>query len=309
MATSSPSKGKSARNQVEKAVSSTDHQLGQAHSDDDDHDQHPEPAPTRASKKRTKSGCLTCRKRRIKCDEARPTCQNCTKSKRHCDGYFQRVLFKPANIDFRHFQNGATAITFPPGTLAMPMDLEALQQQSTFAGQPQLRPRPVPEYAPSTQPYSHPYQNSQSPQNTQLNFAAGTSDHVTDVQAPVWSTRPPPASFGLSSSDYSNIHQPQTMVLQPPFVAGGYGQNQNMHVVPSSLDSAHYSQLAHQHRPSVPPANMPLQAQVRHDQVPYPDPTFSTPCTYSQQDTYQRSRDSVTSGKLRLITINTVMIR
>ncbi|KAK0717883.1 hypothetical protein B0T26DRAFT_776982 [Lasiosphaeria miniovina] len=38
-------------------------------------------------KRRTKTGCLTCRKRRIKCDEAHPTCGNCKKSKRECLGY------------------------------------------------------------------------------------------------------------------------------------------------------------------------------------------------------------------------------
>ncbi|KAI5808737.1 hypothetical protein DFH27DRAFT_522152 [Peziza echinospora] len=38
-------------------------------------------------KRRTKTGCLTCRKRRIKCDEAHPTCKNCAKSKRECMGY------------------------------------------------------------------------------------------------------------------------------------------------------------------------------------------------------------------------------
>ncbi|RVD83369.1 uncharacterized protein DFL_007758 [Arthrobotrys flagrans] len=51
--------------------------------------------PTRVSKKRTKTGCLTCRKRRIKCGEERPTCNNCVKSKRVCEGYSQRVVFKP----------------------------------------------------------------------------------------------------------------------------------------------------------------------------------------------------------------------
>ncbi|EGX50197.1 hypothetical protein AOL_s00076g272 [Orbilia oligospora ATCC 24927] len=50
--------------------------------------------PTRVSKKRTKTGCLTCRKRRIKCGEERPTCNNCVKSKRVCEGYSQRVVFK-----------------------------------------------------------------------------------------------------------------------------------------------------------------------------------------------------------------------
>ncbi|KAB5523859.1 hypothetical protein GE09DRAFT_1194821 [Coniochaeta sp. 2T2.1] len=38
-------------------------------------------------KRRTKTGCLTCRKRRIKCDEAHPKCNNCHKSKRECLGY------------------------------------------------------------------------------------------------------------------------------------------------------------------------------------------------------------------------------
>ncbi|KAF2401383.1 hypothetical protein EJ06DRAFT_390107 [Trichodelitschia bisporula] len=38
-------------------------------------------------KRRTKTGCLTCRKRRIKCDEEHPTCRNCQKSKRECLGY------------------------------------------------------------------------------------------------------------------------------------------------------------------------------------------------------------------------------
>ncbi|TAQ90278.1 hypothetical protein B7494_g1398 [Chlorociboria aeruginascens] len=45
-------------------------------------------------KKRTKTGCLTCRRRRIKCGEEKPICQNCIKSKRQCEGYNQRVVFK-----------------------------------------------------------------------------------------------------------------------------------------------------------------------------------------------------------------------
>ncbi|KAI7922605.1 hypothetical protein M0657_005508 [Pyricularia oryzae] len=47
-----------------------------------------------AVKKRTKTGCLTCRKRRIKCDEQKPTCNNCIKSKRQCTYGSQRVIFK-----------------------------------------------------------------------------------------------------------------------------------------------------------------------------------------------------------------------
>jgi len=52
------------------------------------------PSTNAKMRKRTKTGCLTCRKRRIKCGEERPTCGNCIKSKRQCEGYNQRVVFK-----------------------------------------------------------------------------------------------------------------------------------------------------------------------------------------------------------------------
>lgn len=42
---------------------------------------------TQEIKRRTKTGCLTCRRRRIKCDEQHPMCKNCCKSERICLGY------------------------------------------------------------------------------------------------------------------------------------------------------------------------------------------------------------------------------
>ncbi|KAK0621711.1 hypothetical protein B0T17DRAFT_494325, partial [Bombardia bombarda] len=57
-------------------------------------------------KRRTKTGCLTCRKRRIKCDEAHPSCNNCKKSKRECLGY--DPIFKQ--------QQGPAAIQPAPNT-------------------------------------------------------------------------------------------------------------------------------------------------------------------------------------------------
>jgi hypothetical protein len=35
--------------------------------------------------KRTRTGCLTCRERHLKCDETKPTCNNCSKSQRECN--------------------------------------------------------------------------------------------------------------------------------------------------------------------------------------------------------------------------------
>ncbi|KAJ6014302.1 hypothetical protein N7540_008893 [Penicillium herquei] len=42
---------------------------------------------SRKSTRRSRNGCRTCRARHIKCDEAPGACNNCTSTKRHCDGY------------------------------------------------------------------------------------------------------------------------------------------------------------------------------------------------------------------------------
>ncbi|EMT72498.1 hypothetical protein NOF04DRAFT_13942 [Fusarium oxysporum II5] len=52
-------------------------------------------APKPASRGRTKvkTGCATCRIRKIKCDEAKPFCEKCVKTGRKCDGY--ESVFRP----------------------------------------------------------------------------------------------------------------------------------------------------------------------------------------------------------------------
>ncbi|PNS19850.1 Multidrug resistance regulator 1 [Sphaceloma murrayae] len=57
-------------------------------------------AGKREIKRRTKTGCLTCRKRRIKCDEGHPSCRNCQKSKRECLGY--DPIFKSQGPETNH---------------------------------------------------------------------------------------------------------------------------------------------------------------------------------------------------------------
>ncbi|KAG4433935.1 hypothetical protein IFR05_010580 [Cadophora sp. M221] len=49
---------------------------------------------TRKSKPKVRTGCLTCKVRRVKCDEAKPHCNRCIKAGLTCDGYKQ--LTKPA---------------------------------------------------------------------------------------------------------------------------------------------------------------------------------------------------------------------
>jgi hypothetical protein len=44
---------------------------------------------------KTRDGCLVCKKRRVKCDERKPTCIRCARSGLQCDGYAipQAILF------------------------------------------------------------------------------------------------------------------------------------------------------------------------------------------------------------------------
>ncbi|KAH6672901.1 hypothetical protein B0J14DRAFT_563399 [Halenospora varia] len=41
----------------------------------------------RTSTEKVRTGCITCKQRHIKCDEAKPYCRNCLKSRGHCEGY------------------------------------------------------------------------------------------------------------------------------------------------------------------------------------------------------------------------------
>ncbi|KAK4162758.1 hypothetical protein QBC43DRAFT_72567 [Cladorrhinum sp. PSN259] len=78
----------------------------------------------RTSKPKVKTGCNNCKQRRIKCDEQRPECYNCVRSKKVCSGYpppprsarpFEevRIAPKPATIASAP-PPGRSAITLPP---------------------------------------------------------------------------------------------------------------------------------------------------------------------------------------------------
>ncbi|CDK26799.1 unnamed protein product [Kuraishia capsulata CBS 1993] len=45
-------------------------------------------------RRRTRTGCLTCRKRRVKCDERKPFCYNCERSRKVCSGYENPAFVK-----------------------------------------------------------------------------------------------------------------------------------------------------------------------------------------------------------------------
>ncbi|KAK1990968.1 hypothetical protein LX36DRAFT_591473 [Colletotrichum falcatum] len=45
---------------------------------------------SRTSTPKVRTGCVTCKKRHVKCDEAKPHCGNCLQSRRPCEGYLVR---------------------------------------------------------------------------------------------------------------------------------------------------------------------------------------------------------------------------
>ncbi|KAK2749490.1 C6 zinc finger domain protein [Colletotrichum kahawae] len=68
------------------------------------------PRANRTKNTKSRSGCVTCKKRRIRCDEAKPSCLNCAKSKRTCEGYIQ----KPAAADLPNFLGERRTILIKP---------------------------------------------------------------------------------------------------------------------------------------------------------------------------------------------------
>jgi Fungal Zn(2)-Cys(6) binuclear cluster domain len=159
----------------------------------------PEPTLNPRLRKRTKTGCLTCRKRRVKCGEERPTCGNCIKSKRHCEGYSQRVVFKPPIEG----GPGGSASTIPFHTGALP------NAQPPF-------PRPAP--FPGEQIYS-------SVQDQQPQYGIPIDDHGQPI--------PFSAQLGVFSGQTPQFQLPQSFTL--PVISP---QPNNFNSVPPALQSS-----------------------------------------------------------------------
>ncbi|KAH7182424.1 uncharacterized protein B0J16DRAFT_373058 [Fusarium flagelliforme] len=77
-----------------------------------------------AGGRKTKTGCATCRIRKIKCDEAKPFCQKCVKTGRTCDGYESvfRSFASPATNDSRSRR------VSPDSTTTAPLDATSLNR-------------------------------------------------------------------------------------------------------------------------------------------------------------------------------------
>lgn len=91
---------------------------------------------------RTKTGCLTCRRRKKKCDEQKPECQNCIKGGFVCSGYqpqkgnWLKQDQKPQVVNIESKDPNYV----PPGPYGMP----ATNQYGQTVHQPKQNPLPAP---------------------------------------------------------------------------------------------------------------------------------------------------------------------
>ncbi|KAM5347381.1 hypothetical protein ACJ41O_010386 [Fusarium nematophilum] len=81
------------------------------------------PKRRRTGRPKSRSGCLTCKSRRVKCDERLPTCARCEKAKVVCEGY--AIRRRPSDKTSRKI--GALQALAPRPLDPSPKDLCALQ--------------------------------------------------------------------------------------------------------------------------------------------------------------------------------------
>ncbi|KAI1371996.1 hypothetical protein F4677DRAFT_276635 [Hypoxylon crocopeplum] len=141
---------------------------------------------------RTKTGCLTCRKRKKKCDETKPQCTNCVRGGFVCHGYpnqrgYPKMENKPAAVPLESKDPSYV----PPGAYGMP------QQQSSYV----IPPPPPPKRDPPAQPYRG--------QSLRIEPVQGRPIMSEDIRPPA-STLPTPTPSAtspenkLSSISYNN---------------------------------------------------------------------------------------------------------
>ena len=113
---------------------------------------------------RTKTGCLTCRERKKKCDEGKPTCNNCERGGFHCKGYSTSStshLLKSSHSRDHHpiqAKNGVYEPTGPPQPYPHPPHPQYMPpgpapffppRDSDHRGRPPPPPPPPQELQPS----------------------------------------------------------------------------------------------------------------------------------------------------------------
>lgn len=230
------------------------------------------PATNPKMRKRTKTGCLTCRKRRIKCGEERPTCANCIKSKRQCEGYNQRVVFKPPIGDWPNHPGAVTSLQYHnsmlPGTRTSgyrPAQSAVQPQDNTLTS---IQPRPITQFE---------YAVETGPTLAHLNTQAFVSNNQPYRQDPSYQQP-------LSSPHHQPpLHSPHHQIPTPTSAASYFPQ-------PSPVHAVFQGQRTHETNAGYQESQQYLQNQFQHVPVTYDSHVDQKPSVSqaSQEQDYHR---------------------
>ncbi|KAJ5907591.1 hypothetical protein N7495_000273 [Penicillium taxi] len=125
-----------------------------------------QPASDHKKHKRTRSGCFTCRSRRIKCDESRPICERCRRGNRDCTYPLPNSTKAASRAAAKSRSSHASALASdspkrPEIDESSPLEPIIDEEEPDNAG-PISRSSPMSIGAGPPQPYLHKTQSSQS---------------------------------------------------------------------------------------------------------------------------------------------------
>lgn len=208
-------------------------------------------APT-GKTKRTRDGCYTCKKRRIKCDEQKPECLNCIKSKRVCEGYRPK-------FEFRDGLNNNTKI----GKL-----VNGMVQQQGQQGQPH-------HHSHSSMHHHHNYyQQNDMPYPQNQSHMPSSADHGKELKFVSCSNL---QNIVVEIPDQYQQQQLQHQYQPPPQHAHQHAHYQRLEQQLEQQQHQGYPSH-HQQKPrysQFPPPNYAVQLPPIHV-LPYPDSSNSS---------------------------------
>ena len=195
--------------------------------------------------KRVRTGCLTCRERHLKCDEAWPNCQNCRKSSRECKrgiklNFIDTWCDRPPSIvtlygkpewkvefldESREIADGYTGGTHKYLPLEQPVptalqrekqqrvDMSAFTYATTAPPAPTMPPQPLPPIQGILPGPSYQEQGQQQ-QHSRPSVANPFEPQPIRQDPSQYSMQPPNSGSTMNSVQYAP--QPQNHVMQQP---------------------------------------------------------------------------------------------
>ncbi|KAG8528083.1 uncharacterized protein KY384_006999 [Bacidia gigantensis] len=238
---------------------------------------------------RTKTGCMTCRRRKKKCDEQHPECNNCLRGGFVCEGYTMRNTWqKPTNTKQPiplQSKNGYPSQESTPTRAPYPQ-MSRYQENS-------LDYSPASQQQPALQ--SRPSYDSKRDSISEHDSVYGRTTPPSQNMQPAWSKNPagrpypsnPPAASKYQGDEHRNsIYETRPEERDPNAMPPP-------HVDRTSSTSSQYSQRAHTLNHNSTPPNQHAQAAA---QAALTHPAASRPPTAQSQTQQLTERGKMLKG-------------